>query len=282
MSGDHSIDVLCATLLASRSGYYAWRQRCVSPRQRANEALIIGIRAAHAASRGTYGSPRIARELGRVGARHRIARLMRADGLQGRSRRRYRVCTTDSRHDEPVAPNLLAHTPPPTGPDQVWVTDITYVRTDEGWLYVAGVLDRWSRRMVGWAMQESLETRLVSDALAMAVRQRRPRPGLLHHSDRGVQYASAAYRHQLSEAGMRASMSRKGNCYDNAAIEAFWSTLKNELVHRTRFRTRAAARRALFDYIEVFYNRSRIHSALGYQSPLAYESNLNHPPTKHP
>lgn len=275
MSGEHPIDVLCATLVASRSGYYAWRRRCASPRQQANQALLLKIRDAHAQSRGTYGSPRIARALGCVGARHRIARLMRANGLQGRCRRRYTVRTTDSRHDEPIAPNLLAHTPQPTGPDQVWVSDITYVRTDEGWLYLAGVLDRWSRRLVGWAMHETLETRLAADALAMAVRQRRPRPGLLHHSDRGVQYASLAYRRQLAAAGLRASMSRKGNCYDNATIEAFWSTLKNELVYRSHFATRESARRAIFDYIEIFYNRSRIHSALGYQSPLDFESNLN-------
>jgi transposase InsO family protein len=275
MSGEHTIEVLCETLEVSRSGYYAWRGRSPSPRARASAGLAERVRAAHAASRGTYGSPRIARQLGCPGARHRVARLMRADGLQGRSRRRFRVVTTDSRHDEPIAPNHLAQAPAPSGPDQIWVTDITYIPTDEGWLYVAGVLDLWSRRLIGWAMGDSLDTSLPSAALAMALRQRRPKHALLHHSDRGVQYASRAYRAQLAAHRLHASMSRKGNCYDNATMEAFWSTLKNELVHRTRFVSRDQARLAIFDYIEVFYNRVRIHSSLGFKSPLDYESNLN-------
>jgi transposase InsO family protein len=275
MSGEHTIEALCGTLEVSRSGYYAWRSRGSSPRSHASAKLAERVRAAHAASRGTYGSPRIARQLGCPGARHRIARLMRASGLQGRSRRRFRVVTTDSRHNEPIAPNHLAQAPAPSGPDQVWVTDITYIPTDEGWLYVAGVLDLWSRRLIGWAMSDSLDTSLPSAALAMALRQRRPKHALLHHSDRGVQYASRAYRSQLSAHRLHASMSRKGNCYDNATMEAFWSTLKNELVHRTHFVSRDQARLALFDYIEVFYNRVRIHSSLGFKSPLDYESNLN-------
>ena len=275
MSGEHTIEALCETLEVSRSGYYAWQSRGPSPRAQASDQLAERVRAAHAASRGTYGSPRIARQLGCPGARHRIARLMRADGLQGRSRRRFRVVTTDSRHDEPIAPNHLANAPVPSGPDQVWVTDITYIPTDEGWLYVAGVLDLWSRRLIGWAMGDSLDTSLPSAALAMALRQRRPKHALLHHSDRGVQYASRSYRAQLAAHRLHASMSRKGNCYDNATMEAFWSTLKNELVHRTRFVSRDQARLALFDYIEVFYNRVRIHSSLGFKSPLDYESNLN-------
>lgn len=275
MSGEHTIEALCETLEVSRSGYYAWRGRDPSPRARASAELAERVRAAHAASRGTYGSPRIARQLGCPGARHRVARLMRADGLQGRSRRRFRVVTTDSRHDEPIAPNHLAQAPAPSGPDQIWVTDITYIPTDEGWLYVAGVLDLWSRRLIGWAMGDSLDTSLPSAALAMALRQRRPKHALLHHSDRGVQYASHAYRAQLASHRLHASMSRKGNCYDNATMEAFWSTLKNELVHRTRFVSRDQARLAIFDYIEVFYNRVRIHSSLGFKSPLDYESNLD-------
>jgi putative transposase len=275
MSGEHTIEALCETLDVSRSGYYAWQSRGPSPHAQASAKLAERVRAAHAASRGTYGSPRIARQLGCPGARHRIARLMRADGLQGRPRRRFRVVTTDSRHNEPIAPNHLADAPVPSGPDQVWVTDITYIPTDEGWLYVAGVLDLWSRRLIGWAMGDSLDTSLPSAALAMALRQRRPKHALLHHSDRGVQYASRAYRAQLSAHRLHASMSRKGNCYDNATMEAFWSTLKNELVHRTRFVSRDHARLAIFDYIEVFYNRVRIHSSLGFKSPLDYESNLN-------
>jgi putative transposase len=200
---------------------------------------------------------------------------MRIAGLRGRQRRRYRVVTTDSRHDEPIAPNRMAAIPPPTRPDRVWVTDMTYVHTDEGWLYLAGVLDRCSRRLVGWAMGDSLDATLPISALRMALDQRRPQPGLLHHSDRGKQYASVAYRSMLDHYKVTASMSRKANCYDNAVMEAFWSTLKNELVHRRRFATRAEARTAIFDYIEAFYNRTRRHSALGYKSPLAYESSLS-------
>ena len=200
---------------------------------------------------------------------------MRAAGLWGRQRRRYRVLTTDSRHQEPIAPNRLAEQPPPSRPDQVWVSDVTYIPTQEGWLYLAGVLDRCSRRLVGWAMGATLDAALPVAALRMALRQRRPAPGLIHHSDRGVQYASGAYRDLLAAHGLVASMSRRANCYDNAAMEAFWSSLKNELIHRRTFATRAEARTAIFDYIEGFYNRSRLHSALGYKSPLDYESALN-------
>lgn len=284
MSGEHTTARSCAVLGVSRSGYYAWRGRGPSARAAADAALRGQIHAAHAASRGTYGSPRIKRVLDRSGppvGRHRVARLMRAARLQGRSHRRYRVQTTDSRHPEPIAPNRLAAAPAPTRPDQVWVTDITYVATEEGWLYLAGVMDRFSRRLVGWALGPSLATALPLAALQMAVRQRQPAPGLLHHSDRGVQYASGEYRACLQANRCVASMSRKANCYDNAAMEAFWSTLKNELVHRRRFATRAAANSAIFDYIETFYNRSRLHSALGYQSPLDFESNLIHTKPNH-
>lgn len=183
--------------------------------------------------------------------------------------------TTDSRHDQPIAPNRLASAPQPTKPNEVWVTDITYVETAEGWLYLAGVLDLYSRRLIGWAMGSGLETALPLAALQMALRQRRPEAGVLHHSDRGCQYASADYRCALDHHGCIASMSRKGNCYDNAAMEAFWSTLKHELIYRRRFATRAEATTAIFDYIESFYNRTRLHSALGFKSPLDYESNLN-------
>ena len=169
----------------------------------------------------------------------------------------------------------MAAIPPPERPDRVWVTDMTYVKTDEGWLYVAGVLDRCSRRLIGWAMGDSLDAALPISAMRMALEQRRPGTGLLHHSDRGVQYASAAYRSMLDHYNVTASMSRKANCYDNAVMEAFWSTLKNELVHRRTFATRAEARTAIFEYIEVFYNRIRRHSALGYQSPLAFETSLS-------
>jgi transposase InsO family protein len=278
MSGEHSVKLLCATLGVSRSGYYAWACSAGSARSRRDAQLRQKIAAVHQQSRQTYGSPRVTLELHALGesvGRHRVARLMRAEGLRGRHKRRYRVVTTDSRHDHPIAPNLLAKRALPTRLNEVWVSDLTYVPTDEGWLYVAGVLDRCSRRLVGWAMGSTLETSLPLAALQMALQQRQPAMGLIHHSDRGVQYASSQYRAALAAHGLIASMSRKGNCYDNAVMEAFWSSLKNELVHRYRFPTRAAARTAIFDYIEVFYNRTRRHSALGYQSPLDYESHLN-------
>lgn len=278
MSGEYPIKALCATLAVSRSGYYAWARATDSARACRDRELSAKIALVHQRSRGTYGSPRITMELraqGEAVGRHRVARLMRQDGLRGRQRRRYRVRTTDSRHSHPIAPNRLAAQPAPTKPNQVWVTDLTYVPTDEGWLYVAGVLDLCSRCLVGWAMGATLDTAVPLAALRMALRQRQPSPGLVHHSDRGVQYASADYRSALAAHGLVASMSRKGNCYDNAAMEAFWSSLKNELVHRRSFATRADARTAIFDYIETFYNRSRRHSSLGYQSPLDYESSLS-------
>lgn len=278
MSDQHNIKSLCAVLDVSRSGYYRWRGAGDSARARQTLVIKSKITAVHVASRQTYGSPRIAAALraeGQTVGVNRVARLMREVGLQGRQKRRYRVRTTDSRHDQPIAPNHLASASPPTRANQIWVTDITFVETAEGWLYLAGVLDLYSRRLIGWAMGPSLETALPLAALHMALRQRRPRAGLLHHSDRGCQYASAAYRQVLLDNGCIASMSRKANCYDNAAMESFWSTLKHELIYRHDWSTRAQATTAIFDYIEGFYNRTRRHSALGYQSPLDYESNLN-------
>ena len=278
MSDEYPIKRLCAVFAVSRSGYYAWLHAPVSARRRRDHALRSKIALVHQQSRETYGSPRVTIELRTQGeevGRHRVARLMREDGVRGRQKRRYRVRTTDSVHSHPIAPNRLAALPAPTKPNQVWVTDLTYVPTDEGWLYVAGVLDRCTRCLVGWAMDSTLETAVPLAALMMALRQRKPPRGLIHHSDRGVQYASADYRATLDAHGLVASMSRKGNCYDNAAMEAFWSSLKNELTHRRRFATRAEARTAIFDYIETFYNRTRRHSSLGYQSPLDYESTLN-------
>jgi putative transposase len=278
MSDEYPIQWLCAVFAVSRSGYYAWSRASGSARARQEAQLRLKIAAVHRQSRETYGSPRITIELRAQGervGRHRVARLMRQAGLRGRQKRRYRVRTTDSRHSHPIAPNRLATLPVPTQPDRVWVSDLTYVPTDEGWLYVAGVLDRCSRCLVGWAMGATLDTAVPLAALLMALRQRQPGPGLIHHSDRGVQYASADYRSVLAAHGLVASMSRQGNCYDNATMEAFWSSLKNELIHRRRFATRAEARTAIFDYIEGFYNRTRRHSALGYQSPLDYESTLS-------
>jgi putative transposase len=278
MSGEHDIKLMCETLAASRSGYYQWLSSEERIRAQEDRVLREQIEAVHKQSRGTYGSPRVTAALRAHGTsvgHNRVARLMRKAGLRGRQKARYRVVTTDSRHDHPIAPNRLATQPVPTKADQVWVSDLTYIPTAEGWLYVAGVLDRCTRRLVGWAMGPSLETSLPAAALAMALRQRQPAPGLIHHSDRGVQYASGAYRDLLANHGLVASMSRKGNCYDNAAMEAFWSSLKNELVHRRRFLTRNEARTAIFDYIESFYNRTRLHSALGYKSPLDYETSLS-------
>ncbi len=279
MNRDYSISELCEALAVSRSGYHDWAARAPGPRAQANAALLPLITLAHQESRETYGSPRITRWLQTRGhrcGRVRVARLMQQAGLSQKVRRRFKpMSLTDSEHDLPVAPNHLLAQTPPCAPDVVWVGDITYVPTLEGWLYVAGLVDRCTRRCVGWAMSDSLETRLPLAALEMALKQRHPPAGLVHHSDRGVQYASAAYRARLAQAGVIPSMSRKGNCYDNAWIESFWSSLKRELIHRCVFATRAQARAAIFEWIEVFYNRVRFHSALGFQSPVDFETQLN-------
>jgi len=278
LAGQYPVADLCAAFGVSRSGYYAWQTRPPSARQRSDVALGLELCRQHTASRQTYGSPRLRAALRRQGhriSRRRVCRLMRQHGLGVKPPRRFVPQTTDSRHDHPIAPNRLATAPVPSGPDQVWVSDLTYVRTAQGWLYVAAVLDRWSRRIVGLAMAEHMQTSLVTDALEQALRQRHPVAGCLHHSDRGCQYASQAYRDRLAQAGLVASMSRAGNCYDNAAMESFWAKLKNELVDRQTFASRAAARLAIFEYVEVFYNRQRLHSALGYQSPVDFELQLN-------
>ena len=276
MSGDYKVAWLCEALLVSRSGYYDWqrRQRVPGRRQAENTQLRQRIREEFARSRETYGSPRLARALGSPGRRNRIARLMRLERIWARQRSKYRVATTDSRHADPIAPNRLQGLVA-RRPDQVWVTDATCVLTGQGWLYVVAVLDVHTRRVIGWAMQEVLDTRLTIAALRMALGQRRPTGPLIVHSDRGAQFASAAYRQVLADHGLLASMSRKGNCYDNAFIESFWSSLKYELVYHHRFASRADARAAIFDYIETFYNRTRLHSSLGYVSPITFESQLN-------
>ena len=279
MEDSYPIADLCAALDVSRAGFYAWRQRGPSQRDRVDATLGEEIGTLFERSRRTYGSPRLHRALQRAGracGRHRVARLVRGRGLAGRVRGRRRPWTTDSDHEQPIAPNRLGQRETPVErPGDVWAADITYVPTDEGWLYLAGVLDLGSRRVVGWAMGESLETSLPMDALRMALHQRQPNTGLLHHSDRGCQYASELYREHLAAWKLTPSMSRRGNCYDNAAMESFWSTLKEELVHRTRFETRAQAASAIFDYIETFYNRERLHSALGYLSPVEFEEQVN-------
>ena len=279
MEDIYPIHDLCAAFDVSRAGFYSWRQRRPSERECADATLGEQIGTIFARSRRTYGSPRLHRALRRAGhacGRHRVARLMRGRGLAGRVRGRRRPWTTDSDHQQPIAPNRLGRREGPVEqPNEVWVADITYVPTQEGWLYLAGVLDLGSRRLVGWAMGESLETSLPMDALRIALRQRQPKAGLLHHSDRGSQYASEAYREHLAAWGVTPSMSRRGNCYDNAAMESFWSTLKEELVHRTHFETRAQAAGAIFEFIETFYNRERLHSALGFMSPVEFEKHIN-------
>ncbi len=270
---NYPVAMLCRVLEVSRAGYYAWEGRETSARQKADAALVERIRQVHESSRRTYGSPRVRAELKAQGqrvGRHRVARLMRRAGLRARRRRRF-VHTTDSKHGLPVAPNVLARDFNPPAPDRAWATDITYVPTREGWLYLAVVLDLFSRRVIGWAMDSRIDRHLVLSALDMALKSRRPPAGLVHHSDRGSQYACADYQRALAARGIRCSMSRKGNCWDNAVVESFFSTLKTELVHDRDFPTRESAKAALFEFIEVFYNRQRRHSALGYVSPVEFE-----------
>ena len=270
----YPVRVLCRTLAVSCTGFYAWCQRGLSLRAREDAALKVEIRAAHAASGKRYGSPRIHADL-KAGNQHvgrkRVARLMRQEGLEGQRKRRFRV-TTDSRHSLPIAANLLNRDFTVSVPNKVWVSDITYIWTREGWLYLAAILDLFSRRVVGWSMDSHIDRDLALDALGMALATRRPEPGLVHHSDRGVQYASVDYQRQLQDHGIACSMSRKGDCWDNAVAESFFSTLKAELVHRTDYVSRSQARASVFEYIEVFYNGRRRHSALGYISPVEHEA----------
>lgn len=280
MKTEHPILELCEVLEVSRSGYYDWCERQQTPAARTVEDALLRerIKVSHAQSRESYGSPRIQRDLREDGLRHgrnRIARLMREAGLSGRQTAGYRPVTTDSNHDQPIAPNRLAQAAAPTAPNQQWVADITYIATAEGWLYLAAVMDLYSRRIVGWAMSERIDTTLVLLAYRMATFQRYAPKKVLFHSDRGVQYASGEFRAALGQDGALASMSRKACCYDNAAMESFWSTLKLELVYRRTFATRAQARHEIFDYIEAFYNLRRRHSSLGYLSPADFENRLN-------
>lgn len=271
----HPVALSCRVLGVARAGYYAWRARPPSARARADAELTEVIHRLHAESRGTYGSPRIHADLQADGRRHgrkRVARLMRRAGLAGCPRRRPRPRTTIADPAAATAPNLVQRHFDPLAPDHLWLADITYVPTGEGWLYLAAVLDAFSRRVVGWAMADHLRTELVLDALDLALATRRPAAGLVHHSDRGCQYTSVAFGRRLAESGLVPSMSRTGNCWDNAVAESFFATLKGELVDRHVWPTRAAARRAIFDYVEVFYNRRRRHSTLRYLSPAAYEA----------
>jgi len=264
----------CRVLEVSPAGYYDWRGRAPSDRQRRREQLAERVERIHADSRGNYGSPRVFEQLkaeGKKVAPKTVAAIMREAGLRGKSPCKRKPRTTDSAHDQPIAPNRLQRDFTTTGPDQKWLADITYIDTDAGWLYLAVVLDAFSRRVVGWAAADHMRSELVEQALTMALTHRAPamNSGLIHHSDRGSQYASGSFQKLLADHGILPSMSRKGDCYDNAMAESFFGTLKTELDEPLA--DHATARRALFEYIEVFYNRQRLHSALDYMSPAAYE-----------
>ena len=269
----YPLPAMCATLAVSISGYQAWRQGGTSNRKRLTEAqMLVLIRAIHAELKGAYGSPRMVDEIrdrGFPAGKERVERLMRENGIRARHKRRFKA-TTDSKHALPVAPNLLDRNFTPAAPNQTWTADMTYIWTDEGWLYLAVVLDLFNREVVGWSIKPRMTADIVIDALTMAWFRRKPTAGLIHHSDRGSQYASHAFQARLKEYGMVCSMSRKGNCWDNAPTESFFNSLKNERVHGTRYRTRAEAEADLFDYIEPFYNRKRRHSTLGYASPMKF------------
>jgi transposase InsO family protein len=264
---------MCQVLKVSRAGYYAWSKRPASQHLQEDQRLGLEVAAIYRQSRGRYGSPRVhaeLRERGRRTGRKRVARLMQTAGLRAREHRRFR-CTTDSRHGMTIRQNLLDRRFTMPTLNRGWVTDITYVWTLEGWLYLAVILDLFSRRVVGWSLSERLERSVALDALKMALQDRQPPQGLLHHSDRGSQYASHEYQQLLAVHGIQSSMSRKGNCWDNAVAESFFATLKVELVHRSRWSSRTQARNELFEYIELFYNRQRRHSALGYLCPNEFE-----------
>ncbi len=274
LSKDYSVRELCAVLEMTRSGYYQWCQGQESARELANRLLAVDIERIYQQQKGRYGSPRVTQQLRREGQvcnHKRVERLMRAQGLRGCSSRKRRVVTTDSRHDEPIAPNLLLGRPAPSRSDEVWVADITYVPTAEGWLYVAAVMDLHSRQILGWSVWDDLSAGGALQALSRALVKRKNPRGVIHHSDRGVQYACRAYRQALAVRGLVASMSRKGNCYDNAAMEAFWSTLKREAMGESERWSKDRVRRELFEYIEGSYNQSRLHSSLGYKSPVEFE-----------
>ena len=269
--------LLCRILEVSEAGYYQWRKRPESHRRRANRALLVHVRAVHGKSRGRYGSIRVRKELHSRGircGRHRVARLMREEGLRAKAARKYKPTTTDSRHRLPVAPNILERDFTAKRPNEVWVGDISFIPTRQGWLYLAVLIDLYSRRVVGWAMGETMTADLVVQALEMAQGRRKPPPGLIVHTDRGTQYASLFHQARLKAYGCIGSMSRRGDCYDNAVAESFFHSLKVELVHDADFQTRDEARRELFEYIESFYNSWRRHSHNGYRSPKEMEEKL--------
>ncbi len=267
------VDLMCQVLEVGKSGFYAWLRRPESLRSRENRRLLVEIKAVHQRNRQTYGSPRIHADLklnGYACGKHRVAHLMRTHGIVSRHKRKFRA-TTDSRHRHPVAANTLQRQFHVSHPNRSWVSDITYIPTREGWVYLAVTLDLYHRKVVGWAMDRWITQQLVIDALTMAIKTGKPGSGLVHHSDRGVQYASNAFQALLKAYGIQCSMSRKGNCWDNAVAESFFHTLKVELIHDRHYHTRQEARTELFEYIEVFYNRQRRHSSLGYLTPAEFE-----------
>jgi len=270
---------LCRVLEVTRSGYYQWRVKLAGTRAQANQQLLEQIRQVFAQHRQAYGSPRVTRELRRqriVCSENRVARLMRRHKIRAQCKCPFRPRTTDSQHLYGAAPNRLADMGQLTRVNQAWAADITYVRTAGGWIYLAAVMDLYSRKIVGWSLGYTLQTSLVKQALEQALAMRRPAAGLLHHSDRGVQYASSAFQGLLHSHQILPSMSSRGNCYDNANIESFWSTLKTELIHRQSFQDLPEAKSAIFEYIEIFYNRQRLHSALDYKTPVEFEQNSNY------
>lgn len=270
--------LMCKTLNVSRAGYYAWRDRPVSPRARRQAELTDRIRTAFDQGRGAYGSPRLTTELKAQDisvSENTVAKYMRQAGLRVTPPRRFVPQTTDADHPHPVAPNVLGRDFAADAPDRKWVADLTYVWTDEGWLYLSVIVDCFSRMVVGWSMHEDLKADGVARALEMALARRKPAAGLVHHSDRGCQYACEAYRTLLADHGIECSMSRPGNCYDNAMAESFMGTVKTELVHRTHYATREEAKASIFEWIECWYNPRRRHSSLGYLSPQQFEAQHN-------
>jgi transposase InsO family protein len=275
------VTLVCAILGVSRSGFYAWGRRPSSARAEENEKLIAAMKRIHDESRGTYGLPRIHEQLkqdGKVVSKGRVSRLMKKTGISGLIKKRFRVKTTDSEHELPIADRIFKTEEPethPEKPNQVWASDISYVPTDEGFVFLGTYLDLFTRKVVGFAVEDHMRTELLLQALEMALgRQSLTAGELLGHSDRGSQYASDVYREKLKKCGITASMSRKGNCYDNAFAESFFATLKKELIYRNHYRTKAEAKKAIFEYIEVWYNRRRLHSSLGFKSPVQFEESL--------
>lgn len=272
------VDVSCDVLEVSRSGYYAWITRPASARLRRRKELAAKIELVHEQNRKVFGSPRVCKFLQAQGesvCENTVADIMKERRIRAKQKRKFTPKTTDSRHDQPIAANVLDRNFGADLPNRKWAADITYIQTDEGWLYLAAVMDLCSRKIVGWSMKDHMRTDLVADALRMAIAHRCPEAGLLHHGDRGVQYTSEEYMHLLQSNNIAASMSGKGDCWDNAPMESFWATLKTELVHHEHYATHEEARNSIFEYIEVFYNRKRLHSSLGYQSPEAFETSLN-------